>query len=156
MTVIPESVVDFLAQKRIAVAGVSRDRRQPANAIYRNLRDAGYQVFPVNPRTEEVEGARCYPSLSAIDGPPVDGVVVVTAPDVSEHVVRECVTVGVPRVWIHRSFGDGSVSQAAVEYGNAHGIEVIEGGCPLMYSDPVDVGHKCIRWILRMTGKLPT
>jgi predicted CoA-binding protein len=156
MTAIPESVADFLAQKRIAVAGVSRSPRQPANAIYRKLRDAGYQVFPINPRADEVEGDHCYPSLSAVDGPPLDGVVVVTAPNDSEAVVRECAAVGVPRVWIHRSFGEGSVSQAAVQYGKANGIDVIEGGCPMMYCDPVDMGHKCMRWVLRMTRKLPS
>ncbi len=70
-------------------------------------------------------------------------------------VVRQCAEVGISRVWLHRSFGQGSVSDAAVEAGREYGIEVIAGGCPMMYCQPVDVAHKCMRWLLGVTGKLP-
>jgi hypothetical protein len=56
---------------------------------------------------------------------------------------------------IHRSFGQGSVSQAAVEHCREHGIAVIPGGCPMMFAEPVDWGHKCMRWLLGVTGGLP-
>jgi predicted CoA-binding protein len=155
MAKVAESIVDFLEQKRIAVAGVSRHENQPANLIYRKLRDAGYEVVPINPKVDEVEGDRCYPNLAAIGEPP-DGVLVVTSPAASETVVRECAAAGVSRVWMHRSFGSGSVSEAAVQFCRDNGISVIEGGCPMMYCVPVDVGHKCMRWFLGLTGKLPT
>lgn len=58
MAIIPQSVSDFLGQRRFAVAGVSRDPGQAANAVYRKLRDSGFEVFPVNPRASEVEGVR--------------------------------------------------------------------------------------------------
>lgn len=145
---------EFLAQERIAVAGVSRDPQQTANAIYRRLRDAGYTVYPVNPRAEEVEGERCYPSVAALPEP-ADGVLIVTHPDSAPAVARDCVEAGVTRVWMHRSFGAGSVSDEATRICQDAGISVLDGACPLMFLEPVDVAHRCIRWILGVTGKLP-
>jgi predicted CoA-binding protein len=88
-------ISDFLAQKRIAVAGVSRNpQTEAANLIYRKLRAAGYEVFPVNPHAERVEGDRCYPNLKAIS-PPVDGVVIATRPEAAEQLVRECAAIEV-------------------------------------------------------------
>lgn len=149
------AVDDFLAQRRIAVAGVSRtDRNAPANLIYRKLRDRGYAVFAVNPHAGEVEGDPCAPDLASIEGG-VDGVVVATRPQDTDRVVRDCVTLGIPRVWMHRSFGQGSVSDSAVAFCREHGIRVIAGACPMMYCAPVDFGHTCIRFVLRVSGGLP-
>ena len=104
MTAFKEAVDDFLAQKRIAVAGVSRSGSAAANVIYRKLRDTGYQVFAVNPNAGEVDGDKCYPDLKSIpEG--VDGVVVATHPKVSAQIVRDSVDVGVSRICMHRSFG---------------------------------------------------
>ncbi len=151
MSTIQEKAHDFLAQKRIAVAGVSRHGDQPANLIYRKLRDAGHEVFATNPKTETAEGATCYPDLTSIPGG-VDAVVVATPPDAAESIVRQCSELGISRVWMHRSFGRGSVSETAVETCREHGISVIPGGCPMMFEEPVDFGHKCIRWMLGVTG----
>jgi predicted CoA-binding protein len=154
MSTLKQAISDFLAQKRIAVAGVSRGGSEAANSVYRKLRDAGYQVFPVNPSAAEVEGETCYPNIAAIPGG-VDGVVIATHPKVAGQVVRECAEAGISRVWMHRSFGGGSVSQEAVDFCRDNSITVIPGGCPLMFCEPVDFGHKCMRWILNLTGGLP-
>jgi predicted CoA-binding protein len=154
MTKLKDAAEEFLAQDRIAVAGVSRDAKQPANLIYRRLRDTGHQVFPVNPNAETVEGDGCFPSVGAITGG-VDGVVVVTTPEAAEQVVLDCAAAGVPRVWLHRGIGPGSSSDAAVALGHKHGISVIPGGCPNMFGATSDPGHRCLLAMLRMTGKVP-
>ncbi|MGD2135622.1 MAG: CoA-binding protein [Gemmatimonadales bacterium] len=153
MATLKEAVEDFLAQRRIAVAGVSRETGA-ANLVYRKLKAAGYDVVAVNPNATSVEGDPCYPDLGAIPGG-VDGVVIATRPDVAEQIVRECLRLGVPRVWMHRSFGEGSVSPDAVRLGREGGLTVIAGGCPMMFCQPVDFGHKCMRWVLSLTGGLP-
>jgi predicted CoA-binding protein len=149
----------FLAQKRIAVAGVSRDNSHhpAANLIYRRLKTTGHDVFPVNPHMQTFEGKRCYPDLKSIPGG-VDGVMIITRPETTEQIVRECDAAGVHCVWMHQSMGKkaSSVSPAAVEYCRQHDISVIAGACPMMYGDGVDLGHKCMRLILRLTGGLPT
>jgi predicted CoA-binding protein len=154
MTAKPESVASFLAGKRLAVAGVSRDRQQAANAIYRKLRATGYDVAPVNPAAAEVEGTVCYPDLRSVPGA-VDGVIVATHPDVALDVVRHARERGIGHVWFHRSFGRGSVAPEAVAACRDAGINCIVGGCPLMYCEPVDLAHRCMRWWLARSGRVP-
>ena len=133
---------------------MSRSSGEAANLIYRKLRQSGHRVFAVNPRTAEVEGDRCYPDLASIpDG--VDGVVIATPPRVTGEIVRQCSELGIPRVWMHRSFGQGSVAKEAVRLCHERGISVIDGGCPMMFCEPVDFGHRCIRWFLKVSGSLP-
>ncbi len=144
---------EFLAQKRIAVVGVRGSKDDAANGIFRKLRDAGYAVFPVNPNTDTAEGVTCYPNVQAIpDG--VEGVVIVTRPEITDQVVRDCAEAGVKYVWMHSGMGN-SVSESAVQFCRKNGIEVIPGACPFMYCEPVDMFHKCFRWILGTFGKLP-
>ncbi|HEX6559272.1 MAG TPA: CoA-binding protein [Longimicrobiales bacterium] len=149
-----EAAAEFLAHKRIAVAGVSGTKPDAANYVYQRLREAGYKVYAVNPNADEVEGDHCHHSLAAI-GETVDGVVIATHPKVAIDVARECAELGIPRVWLHRSFGAGSYSAEAVAFCEAHGIAVIDGACPRMFLDPVDVPHRCIRFIFGALGKLP-
>jgi predicted CoA-binding protein len=154
MITIKQAADEFLAQRRIAISGVSRRGESPANIIYRKLRDSGYEVFAVNPNAEEVEGDICFRNLSSIVGG-VDAVVIATHPRVTPRVVEECIRLEIPRIWMHRAFGEGSVDDGAATLARQNGIEVIAGGCPMMYCRPVDFGHKCMRWILDITGGLP-
>jgi predicted CoA-binding protein len=143
---------EFLAQERIAVAGVSRTKKDAANAIYLKLRDTGHQVFAINPNADSVEGDTCYASLQAIPGG-VDGVVIITRPELTEKIVRDCVDAGVPRVWMHNNtFMESSVSDTAVQVCRDNNITVIDGGCPMMF---LEFGHKCMRWMLGMMNRLP-
>ena len=157
-TTLETKVHDFLAQKRIAVAGVSRDKSHhpAATLIYDRLKKTGHDVFPVNPHMQTFEGARCYPDLQSIPGG-VDGVVIVTRPETTARIVRDCGDAGVRRVWMHQSMATGSsVSPEAVEYCRQNGISVIAGACPMMYGPGVDFGHRGMRWIMGLTGRLPT
>lgn len=150
-------VDDFLAQKRIAVAGVSRDNSHHpvGNLIYQRLKSTGHEVFPVNPNMQTFEGEPCYPDLKSIPGG-VDGVVIITRPEVTTDIVQQCGEAGVPRVWMHQSLLSGSsVSREAVAYCDEHDISVIPGACPMMYGPHVDLGHACMRGVMRLTGKLP-
>jgi predicted CoA-binding protein len=156
MTTLKEAAADFLAQKRIAVAGVSRHdgSSHGSNVVYKGLRNAGYEVFAVNPNADEVEGDTCYHDLASVPGG-VDAVVVGTAPAVSADVVRQCAEQGISRVWLHRSFGGGSVSDEATALGREHGLTLIAGACPMMFLPHADIGHRCMRFVLNLTGKLP-
>ena len=150
----PHSIAEFLRGKRIGVAGVSRKRSQPANFVYRKLRNSGYDVFPVNPGASEVEGALCYPDIASLPEP-IDGVVVATHSDVAAEIVRQCGDRGIDRIWFHRSFGKGSVSAEAVRECEKRGLDAIVGGCPLMFCEPVDLGHKCMKWWLQRRDRVP-
>lgn len=148
MPTMKNAASEFLAHKRIAVTGVSRKPREHgSNTVFKRLRDRGYQVFAVNPNADEVEGARSYHDLKSIPGG-VEAVVIATAPDKADGTMQECAELGIKHVWMHRSYGRGSVSASAAAYGREHGITVIDGGCPLMFAPTADLGHKVMRMVL--------
>jgi uncharacterized protein len=149
-----EAAKRFLDLKRIAVTGVSRNRESAANFIFQKLRRPGREVFAVNPNAEEIEGEKCYPNLTAIGGG-VEGVVIASPPASAEAIVRECAQLGVQWVWMHRSVDQGSYSDVAAALAREKGIRLIPAGCPMMYCEPVDFAHKCMRWIFGVTGRLP-
>ena len=155
MATIKQAASEFLAKKRIAVTGVSRNGgNHGGNFVYQRLRERGYEVFAVNPNADCVEGDACYHDLKSIPGG-VQAVVIGTRPQIAEETMRECEELGIKQVWMHRSFGAGSVSDKATEYGRAHGITVIDGGCPLMFEPTSDPGHRVMRTVGTLTGKVP-
>jgi predicted CoA-binding protein len=144
-------VQDFLAQERIAVAGVSDRRETGCNQAYKAFKDAGYQVVPINPRLSEFEGETCYPDLKSIPEKP-DALFILTNPAITDELVDECVELGVSHVWMHCMMGTKpglaqsmtSVSQDAVDKCREHGIQVIPGSCPNQFIN-ADVGHKIMK-----------
>ncbi len=155
MTSMKEAAAAFLARKRVAVTGVSRNPKgHGSNAVYQRLRARGYEVFAVNPNADKVEGDRCYHDLKSIPGG-VEAVVVGTRPASAEATMRECAELGITHVWMHRAFGRGSVSREAAAYGRQQGITVIDGGCPLMFDPAADPGHKAMRFVCTLAGTVP-
>jgi predicted CoA-binding protein len=164
MSTIDTLAADFLAQKRIAVAGVSATRETTGNFIYRTLKQKGYIVYGINPHGGEILGDRCYPGVASLPETP-DGIVIVTKPSVAEKLVEQCIEAGVPRVWMHSALGTRprmlksvaesitSVSPEAVRLCHENGITVIPGSCPLQFLG-ADFGHTCMRGMLRATGAL--
>lgn len=151
---LPEKIESFLSGKQIAVAGVSRKGDVAANAVLKKLLTAGYDAVPINPNAAEIDGITAYSDLSSVPGK-LHGVVIATHPDVSVEIVRQCGECGIKHVWFHRSFGQGSVSDAAIQTCSELGIDPIVGGCPLMFCEPVDIVHKCMKWWLQKKGTVP-
>jgi uncharacterized protein len=155
MTKIKAAATEFLSHKRVAVTGVSREPgSHGSNVVYRRLRDRGYEVFAVNPNTDEVEGDPSYHDLRSIPGG-VEAVVIGTRPATAEATMRECADLGIEHVWMHRGPGGGSVSPEAAKYGRENGIAVIDGGCPCMFGPTADPGHKAMRFVLTLSGNVP-
>jgi len=155
MRTLREAAREFLASKRVAVTGVSRKAQgHGGNVVYQRLRQRGYEVFAVNPNADQVEGGACFHDLRSIPGG-VDAVVIATRPEAAEATMRECADLGIKQVWMHRAFGGGSVSPAAAAWGRERGIRVIDGGCPLMFEPAADPGHKLMRVVCTLAGKVP-
>lgn len=163
MATIDELVRDFLAQKRIAVAGVSATHSTTANVIYRKLKSQGHEIYPVGASGGVFDGDEIHRNVASLPVT-VDAVLVVTRPAATLDIVKQCVATGVKRVWMHDMMGThptwgkgmskklGSVSQEAVLLCRANGIAVIAGSCPMQFVG--DIGHKCMRGLLRLSGSL--
>ena len=160
MSEIDRLVEDFLAQKKIAVVGVSDRRETGCNLAYRRFKEAGYEVAAVNPRLAEFEGDPCYPDLRSIPEKP-EAVFILTKPGITEQLVDQCVELGIERVWMHCMMGTKpglvrgmtSVSPDAVQKCREKGITVIPGSCPNQFLN-ADFGHSMMRVLWRTLGFL--
>ena len=161
MAKIDNLVQEFLAQKTIAVVGVSEKRDTGCNLAYTKFKEAGYQVFPINPHIASFKGDACYPDLKSLPQKP-QAVFLLTSPVVTEQVVRECVDLGVSHVWMHCMMGTKpglaagmtSVSSEAVKLCRENGIKVIPGSCPNKFIKP-DPFHGLMRSLWSLIGFMP-
>ena len=147
-------IQDFLAQKRIAMIGVSRDAKDFSVSLFQELLKRGYDVIPVNPNTPNVLGQRCYARVQDIK-PPVDGALLMTSAGNTGAIVAECAQAGVPRVWMYRAGGAGAVSATAVAFCHEHGIQVIPGECPFMFLPGSGGIHRFHGFFRKITGRYP-
>lgn len=149
-----QAAAAFLACKRIAVTGVSRNPSgHGSNAVMNRLRRRGYDVVAINPNADEIDGVPCYHCLADVPGS-VEAVVIGTKPERAAATMHDVVDLGITKVWMHRAFGQGSVDDAATADGREHGVTVIDGGCPLMFDPTADLGHKVLK--LCCGKKVPT
>jgi predicted CoA-binding protein len=158
MAKIEPLVQNFLAQKSIAVVGVSEKRETGCNLAYTKFKDEGYKVYAVNPHITTFKGDPCYPDLKSTPQKP-EAVFILTNPNVTEAVVRECVELGVKHVWMHCMLGTKpglgagmtSVSAEAVRLCKENGISVIPGACPNQFLK-ADFGHGMMRGLWGLLG----
>jgi predicted CoA-binding protein len=143
-------VDDFLAQKTLAVVGVSRGGKKFGNAVLKDLKAKGYRTFAINPHAQSIEGERCYTNLSALPERP-DGVVTIVPPAATEEVVKQAHAAGIKRIWMQQ----GSESEAAIRYCRDNGMTAIDGECILMFAEPSAFHHRFHRWVWKLLGKLP-
>ncbi len=143
-------IKEFLAQRALAVVGVSRSGKGFGIAAYRELKQKGYTVYPVHREAATIDGDPCYSSLGALPGP-VGGVLVVTPPLESDQVVQDAIKAGIKRVWLQQ----GADSESAVKTCLDHGLSVIPGQCVLMFAEPAASFHKVHRFFVRVFGRLP-
>lgn len=149
-------IEDFLAQKRIAMVGISREIRDNFSVLlFNELVRRGYDVVPVNPKTSEILGRRCVARVQQIEMR-VDVALLMTPPDVTDAVVRDCAEAGIRRVWM---FGPGSgkggaTSESAITFCREQGIEVVAGECPFMFF-PHNSYHRIHGWVRKISGSFP-
>ena len=121
------NIQEFLSHENWAVVGVSADPNKYGNKVYRQLKNAGYSVYGVNPKLDSLDGDTIYPTLSELPIKP-EAVSVIVPPKITEQVVQECISLGIKRIWMQ----PGSESTEAINNGLANGLEVIHDQCVLI------------------------
>jgi uncharacterized protein len=144
-----QAIQNFIQGKRIAVVGVSRNKRKFGNTIYNELKQRGYQAFAVNPSMPEIAGDVCYPDLAALKGK-LDGAVLCLHPRQAEGVIRQAAEVGVRNVWLQQGAG----TESLIKLGRELGLNLTAGKCILMYAPPVTSFHNFHRFFARLFGRL--
>jgi len=131
-----EGLIKVFLDKRnvFAVVGASRDPRKYGYQVYKDLKSAGYKVYPINPNAAEILGDKCYSSLESLPVKP-DVVDVVVPPKVTEHIVEICKKLGITKVWMQ----PGSESEKAIRFCEENGIDVVYGVCVMVERTKHDV-----------------
>lgn len=145
---------DFLAQKRIAMVGISHDTHELSVMLFKELSKRGYDVVPVNPKLPAVLGRKCFARVQDIE-PPVDAALLMTSPQVTETVVQDCAEAGIHRVWMYRGGGQGAVSVNAIEFCRQHSISVVPGECPYMFLPQSGGIHGFHGFLRKLFGSYP-
>lgn len=144
----------FLANRRVAIVGVSRNPRDFSRTLFREFVARGYSVVPVNPLVSLIDDCHCFASLKEVS-PPVEAALFMTTPDATEDIIRDCSEAGIRSIWLYRAVGTGAVSPNAISYCKEHHIEVIEGFCPMMFLPNPGFPHRIHRFFSRLAGHYP-
>lgn len=145
-----QSINQFLSQEKIAVAGVSRTRQKFGNAIYKELRKKGYQVFPVHPSMDDYQGQQCFHSLEELPED-VSALVINTKNDTTLQLIRDAKRKGIQHIWLQQ----GSVNKDAIGALQDSGLNIISRQCILMHAGEVKGMHAFHRWLKKSFGKFP-
>lgn len=149
-----ENIRDFLVQKRFAFIGVSRQPKDFSRALFREFKTRDYEPVPVHLEAAEIEGAPCFAHLRDIQ-PPVDSVLLMTSPAVTNVVVQECVEMGIKRIWFYRAGGQGALTESSLQLCEANEIRTISGECPFMFFDGTPWFHRFHGLVKKITGAYP-
>jgi predicted CoA-binding protein len=148
-----KQIDEFFGLQRIALVGASRDEKHFTRAVMKAMKERGYQVVPVNPQVEQIDGERCFARIGEVT-PAVAGAMIMTTPAAMDEVVRECQAAGIDHIWLG---GEGStVSPASAELCAKNGISLVVGCCPFMFMPKTPFFHRIHGAVKRMTGAYPS
>lgn len=140
----------FLGGKRLALAGASRGGRKFGNNALRELRAKGYEVVPVHPHADAIDGVPCARTLADLP-PGIESLLLCVPPAQTERLVGEAAAAGIRRVWMQQ----GAQSPGAIAFCEANGIAVVHGECVLMFAEPAGWLHRAHRGLRRVFGRMP-
>jgi predicted CoA-binding protein len=144
-----KSIEDFLALDKYAVVGVSKNKRKFGYIVFENMKKKGYDVYPINPKEDEILECTCYPDIKSLPEK-VDGIIIVTPPEVTDKIVKEALEAGIENIWIQPQ----AESKAIMEFAEKNSYNIICKQCMLMHSQPRGI-HKLHKNINKLFGTLP-
>jgi predicted CoA-binding protein len=153
-------IYDFLAQRRIAVVGVSGNPKHFSRYLFRELIERKYQICPINPKLEHIDNFPCYKNITDVmqtdfGDTPVGGVIVMTARDKFTGIVGECIKAGVKRIWLYGTLGSQKANQESIDLCRAGNVDLISDYCPFMFLPQTGFIHRFHAGFLKLIGKYP-
>lgn len=145
-----QSINDFLSQKNIAVAGVSRKKQKFGNAIYKELDKKGYTLYPINPNMEEYNGVKCYSDINSLPED-VSGIVLNTKPEITKKLVEQAENKGIKHIWLQQ----GSADKETINLAEKSDSNIISKQCVIMFAGSAKGIHGFHKWINKSFGLLP-
>ena len=115
-----DTIKEFMAMKKFAVVGATDNTEKFGYKIFKNLKDRGYEVYPVNLKAEEIDGIKVFHTLSEIPVK-VDVVDFVVPAAVTEEILKECKELGLKKIWLQ----PGSESENTIKYCQENDMKVL-------------------------------
>ena len=144
------TIQEFLSDKEIAIAGVSRNTKKFGRGVYDHLIERGYKIYPVNPNADTIENAVCYPDVTSLPDK-AKKLLIVTKKDQTFPLVNQALEKGIKQIWIQQM----SETKEAIELVQEHNIDLITKECILMFAEPVKGIHKFHRFFNKLFGRYP-
>ena len=143
-------IEEFLGSEPIAMAGVSRNPKKFGFAAFRELKEKGLNVLPVNPNAEEIHGSKVYHNIKSLPDD-VKGLIVMTNKQQTAGVIREAKEKGIKNIWIQQM----AETKEALQELEGSGINYITKECILMHYKPHSIHkfHAAIRKFFRLFPK---
>jgi uncharacterized protein len=150
MKVTKATITSFLEYPKIAIAGVSRDKKKFGFAVFTKLKQIGFDVYLVNPNTDLLHGEPCYRNIDILPAD-IGGLLVLTPKAETTAIVEAGIKKGIHNIWIQQM----SETHEAIKLAESNKVSLITGQCILMFAEPVEGIHKFHRIIKRFFGRLP-
>ena len=144
-----ELINNFLASKKMVVAGVSRNEKKFGKAIYDHLLKNDFDITPINPNTTEINGKQCYPDIKSIPEN-FENLYIVTPKSQTKEIVEQALEKGVKRIWIQQM----SETKEVIKLIEDAGVELIAKKCMFMFVEPVESIHKFHKFFKNLFGSL--
>lgn len=145
-----ESIRKFIDHKEFAFIGMSRDEKKFSRSVFKELSKKGFKMYPVNPQMSDLDGEKCYHSISELPFG-LTHALIMTPKEVTASAIEEAVAHGMTNIWIQQ----GAETPEAIETAKRLGVNYIQKACIMMYSEPVGSVHKFHRFIEKIFGKYP-
>lgn len=145
-----EQINAFMAQKNIAIVGVSRNDKKFGNALVKELKNKDYQLYPVHPQMDSIHDVRCYQSIAELPEV-VTGIIICTKPNHTLELVRQALDKGIRHIFLQQ----GAQNDEAIQLALDQGANIIHRRCALMFAEPVGSIHKFHRGLSKLFGAYP-
>jgi uncharacterized protein len=145
-----EQIQGFVNTRKFIMAGVSRNTKKFGYQTYQNLLDKGYDIIPVNPNADEINGTKCYRTISDVPSG-ITHLLIMTSKDQTDALVREAAKKGITHIWVQQTSNTKDTEKIAAELN----INLVQNKCIHMFTDPVNSVHKFHKSILKLFGILP-
>ena len=143
------TINDFLKSKSFAFIGLSRDPKKFSRAVFKELLAKGYDIYPVNPNMDDVEGIKCYHDVADLPETVRHGFFM-TPKSSTAGAVEIAIHHGFTNIWIQQ----GAETKEAFEIASRNGVKPVYGACIMMHTNPAGV-HKFHRFLSKLFGAFP-
>ncbi|MBN1596732.1 MAG: CoA-binding protein [Bacteroidales bacterium] len=145
-----KQVNDFFKNKKIAIAGVSRNPKKFGHRTFKELSEKGYTILPINPEADAIDNVKCYKRVEDLPGD-IESLLILTPKEKTDEILRSAIKKGIKNIWVQQMSNTDETLKIAEEYQK----EIITGKCIYMFTEPVAGVHRFHRTLVKIFGGLP-